>query len=448
MKKNILFIFSDQQRWDTMGIYGQELNVTPNLDKLAKEGTVFDNAFTCQPVCGPARASLQTGLYSTKTGVFVNAIALPTNITTISKLLSNNGYQTAYVGKWHLATNGLGGKGSIEDYIFNPIPEEKRGGYKDYWVVSDVLELTSDGFKGYLFDKDMNKVEFEKYRVDAITDYALDFLDKKDNSKPFFLFVSYIEPHHQNNKNKYEGPKYSKDKFGNCKIPKDIEQLGFGDSKENYPDYLGACHSIDNNFGRIVNKLKEQNILDDTVIIYTSDHGSHFKTRNKNLPKDGRDDYKRSPEDASIHIPLIINGDSFSIGKRENKFVSLIDLPPTILKIAGIENNNMDGKAIQDIILDSNHENIVFLQISESFVGRAIRTEHYSYCIYAPDKNPFIDKDSDYYKSHSLYDLKKDPFQLNNLVNNIHYKDVMDILKCIIINKIKEIENISISIED
>lgn len=445
MKKNILFIFSDQQRWDTIGVYGQKLNVTPNLDKLAKEGAIFENAFTCQPVCGPARASLQTGLYSTKTKVFVNAIALPENMTTIAKLLSNNGYQTAYVGKWHLATNGIG-NGS-EDYIFNPIPKGRRGGYENYWVASDVLELTSDGYKGYLFDKDMNKIEFEKYRVDAITDYALDFLDKKDNNKPFFLFVSYIEPHHQNNKNKYEGPEYSKEKFGNCNIPKDIELLGFGDAKENYPDYLGACHSIDYNFSRIIDKLKEQNILNNTVIIYTSDHGSHFMTRNKNLPVDGRDDYKRSPEDASIHIPLIISGDSFNNGKRYDKFVSLIDIPPTILKIAGIEYNEMDGKAIQDIILDDNHENIIFLQISESFVGRAIRTENYLYCIYDPNKNPFIDKDSNEYKSYLLYDLKKDPFQLNNIVNDDSYKDVINRLKHIIINKIKEVENISISID-
>ena len=96
MNKNIIFIFSDQQRWDTMGVYGQKLDTTPNLDKLGKESTIFNNAFTCQPVCGPARASLQTGLYSSKTDVFVNAIPLNKNIKTIASYFSENGYQTAY----------------------------------------------------------------------------------------------------------------------------------------------------------------------------------------------------------------------------------------------------------------------------------------------------------------------------------------------------------------
>ena len=447
MSKNIIFIFSDQQRWDTMGIYGQKLDTTPNLDKLGRESTVFDNAFTCQPVCGPARASLQTGLYSTKTDVFVNAIPLNENIKTIASYFSENGYQTAYVGKWHLASTGVGHDGSGEDYIYNPIPENKRGGYKDYWVVSDALELTSHGFGGYLFDKDMKKVEFSKYRVDAVTDYALDFLDNREKDKPFFLFISYLEPHHQNDKGRYEGPEYSKEKFSNFELPKDIESLGCGDAKENYADYLGACHSIDYNFGRIREKLEQLNIWDDTYIVYTSDHGSHFKTRNKSLPKNGADDYKRTSEDAAIHIPMIIKGGEFNTGKREEKFVSLINLPPTLLKMADIKYQNMDEKPIQDIIDDKNYKNIVFLQISESFVGRSIRTEDYSYCIYDPDKNPFKDKDSLTYKSYSLYDLKKDPYQLNNVINDESYSDIKIKLKDIIKEKIKNIENLDVKID-
>ena len=447
MNKNIIFIFSDQQRWDTMGVYGQKLDTTPNLDKLGKESTIFNNAFTCQPVCGPARASLQTGLYSSKTDIFVNAIPLNKNIKTIASYFSENGYQTAYVGKWHLASTGVGNDGSSEDYLYNPIPEDKRGGYKDYWVVSDALELTSHGFGGYLFDKDMKKVEFNKYRVDAVTDYALDFLDNREKDKPFFLFISYLEPHHQNDKRRYEGPEYSKEKFSNFELPKDIEALGCGDAKENYADYLGACHSIDYNFGRIREKLEKLDIWDDTYVVYTSDHGSHFRTRNKNMPKNGQDDYKRTSEDAAIHVPLIIKGGEFDTGKREEKFVSLINLPPTLLKMANIKYQNMDEKSIQNIIEDKNYQNVVFLQISESFVGRAIRTEDYSYCIYDPDKNPLEDKDSLTYKSYSLYDLKKDPYQLNNVVNDESYNDVKIQLKNIIKEKIMTIEKLDVKID-
>ena len=187
MKKNVIFYFSDQQRWDTIGVYGQPLNITPNLDQMALEGIIFDNAFSCQPVCGPARSCVQSGVYSTKTGCFVNGISLPQNIPTIAKKFNDAGYQTAYVGKWHLASDD-----GIEDYQHAAIPLSKRGGYQDYWMASDTLELTSHGYDGYVFDKDMNKVEFEGYRVDKITDFALDFLDSRDKEKPFFLFLSHI----------------------------------------------------------------------------------------------------------------------------------------------------------------------------------------------------------------------------------------------------------------
>ena len=124
-RPNIIFYFTDQQRWDTMGCYGQKLPVTPNLDRLAAEGTLFENAFTCQPVCGPARACIQSGLYATQIGVFTNHRILPEDADTIAKRFNQAGYQTAYCGKWHLAsTNG-------SNYRTIAVPEARRGGYKD-----------------------------------------------------------------------------------------------------------------------------------------------------------------------------------------------------------------------------------------------------------------------------------------------------------------------------
>lgn len=107
MAYNIIFYFSDQQRWDTCGCFGQPLNVTPNLDKLAEEGVKFDNAFSPQPVCGPCRALFQTGKYPTETGCFRNNLMLPSNIKTLGEYMEKDaGYETAYVGKWHLASDG------------------------------------------------------------------------------------------------------------------------------------------------------------------------------------------------------------------------------------------------------------------------------------------------------------------------------------------------------
>ena len=161
-KQNIVFFFSDQQRADTLGCNGQPLPVTPCLDRFACEDAVnFSNAFTPQPVCGPARAMLQTGLYPTQTGCYRNAVSLPTEQKTLAVYLKEAGYRVAYVGKWHLASDE-----HENHYETIPVPLERRGGYDDYWMAADVLEFTSHGYGGYVFDKDGNKLEFTGYRTD------------------------------------------------------------------------------------------------------------------------------------------------------------------------------------------------------------------------------------------------------------------------------------------
>jgi len=220
---NILVLFTDQQRWDTCGCYGQRLDVTPNLDRLAREGVLFRHAFPCQPMCGPARVCMQTGLYATQIGVNTNDVALPLDADTIAKRLSAAGYETGYVGKWHLASNYSAdwfrpppGAKRI-DLTTLPIPPERRGGYRDFWVAADVLEFTSHGYGGYMYDAQGRKVEWgqDRYRADAVADFALEFLRTRSGKHPWFLFVSFLEPHHQNDRNRYEGPIGSRERFAN-----------------------------------------------------------------------------------------------------------------------------------------------------------------------------------------------------------------------------------------
>ncbi|MCK4294131.1 MAG: sulfatase-like hydrolase/transferase [Planctomycetes bacterium] len=152
-RPNIVFIFSDQQRWDTVGCYGSPLfeKLTVNLDRLARKGVRFENSFTCQPVCGPARSSLQTGKWATETGCYRNGIALPGDEKTIAHWLGEAGYEVGYLGKWHLAsTSGVAGHNV--DYRTKAIPSERRGGYRDFWLAADVLEFTSHSYDGHMFD--------------------------------------------------------------------------------------------------------------------------------------------------------------------------------------------------------------------------------------------------------------------------------------------------------
>lgn len=423
-RPNIIFYFSDQQRWDTLGCYGQSLNVTPNLDRLAKEGVLFENAFTCQPVCGPARACLQSGKYATQIGCHRNALALPQNIKTLADYFHEAGYDTAYVGKWHLASNRDSYTAPVDEENFETraIPEERRGGYRDYWMASDVLEATSHGYDGYVFDKNGKKQEFIGYRADAINNYAIHYLQEYKKENPFFLFVSQIEPHHQNDHNRFEGPDGSKEKFKNFVPPQDMVK-GVGDWETSYPDYLGQCHSLDENVGRLIETLKEHKLWDNTILFYTSDHGCHFCTRNQ--------EYKRSCHESSIHIPLLAAGGAFKGGKKIQNLVSLMDLPATLLDCAGIEKpDDFQGRSLKALVEGSiqNWDDCVFIQISESEVGRAIRTSRWKYCVVAK-KDPWKCSGAELYYEKYLYDLEADPCEKENLIKNADYEDVKKTLR-------------------
>jgi uncharacterized sulfatase len=429
-RPNIVFLFSDQQRWDTCGCYGQPLDVTPNLDRLAAEGARFEHAFTCQPVCGPARACLQTGKYATELGCHVNHRMLPLRETTIAQRLAERGYATAYIGKWHLAS--CGPANGPDDFCLKAIPRERRGGY-DYWLAADVLEYTSHSYDGHMFDGDGNRREFPagRYRADAQTDWVLEYLGIRTAARPFFLFVSYIEPHHQNDHGHYEGPKGSKERFKNFVAPGDLVGTA-GDWREEYPDYLGCIHSLDANVGRIRAALRERGLEENTLLIYTSDHGSHFRTRNS--------EYKRSCHDGCIRVPLIVHGPGFQGGSVPKQLISLLDLPPTILAAAGVTPPAaVRGRALQELFAgpDPAWPAEVFLQISESQCGRAIRTAKWKYSARAPGKSG-SDQASDIYEEEFLYDLEADPHERDNLVAAPGLREVRATLAQTLLRRMRE----------
>lgn len=419
-RKNIIFYFSDQQRWDTVNE-----QVMPNVMKLAEEGTLFENNFTCQPVCGPARACLQSGMYATQVGCYWNGIALPRDITPLARYFNDAGYQTAYIGKWHLASDRYPGIGLHCES--KAVPKDRQGEYQ-YWRAADCLEFTSHGYDGYIFDGDGNKIDFKGYRADCINDFALEYLDKRDKEKPFFMFVSQLEPHHQNDHHTIEGYKETVDKFKDYPLPDDLTFLK-GNYKEEYPDYISAINRLDYNVGRLVDKLKELGIYDDTIIIYTSDHGAHFKTRNP--------EYKRTCHESASHTPLIIKGGGFEGGKRETRLSSLIDLPPTMLSMAGIDIPKQYAgiDLTKQINNPKEKRDCVFMQISESQCGRAIRTDRYKYAIRDAMPIGYIHHTNKAYFEDYLYDLEKDPIEKHNLVKDPAYKNVREDLKYMLIEQ-------------
>ena len=419
-KPNVIVFFTDQQRWDTTGVHGNPLELTPNFDRMAQNGTHAYNAFTCQPVCGPARSCLQTGLYATNTGCFRNAIALRRDAVTLAHYFGEAGYDTGYIGKWHLAEHDISGA----------VPEEQRGGY-DYWLASNILEFTSEAYHTVMYDNDNNPVTLPGYRVDAVTDAVIRYIDGHQDD-PFFLFTSYIEPHHQNHIDDYPPPDGYRERYTGRWIPPDLAALG-GSTHQHLGGYYGMVKRLDEALGRMMDALKSLGILDNTIILFTTDHGSHFKTRNS--------EYKRSCHESCTRIPMALHGAGLTGGGRIQELVSLIDMPPTLLDAAGLPvPDHMEGRSILPLTRGSREDwpEEVFIQISEAQVGRAVRTHRWKYGVDAPDKSGGRDSGSEVYEEQYLYDLEADPYELTNLIGRKSHEEVAKTMRERLIRRMVE----------
>ncbi len=400
-----------------MGSHGNPLELTPNLDRMAARGTLVDKSFTCQPVCAPARSVLQTGCYPTVNGVHRNGIRLWDG-ETLAKDFAAAGYDTAYIGKWHLGATGV-----------DPVPADRRGGY-DYWLGADLVEFISDAYDANLFDGDDQPTALPGYRSDAFIDAAIDYLHRP-HERPFLLFVSVLEPHHQNARDDYPAPDGYRERYEGRWMPADLQALG-GNAAQNLGGYWGMIKRIDEGFGRLQDAIRTEGLADNTVVAFTSDHGCHFKTRNA--------EYKRSEHEASIRVPMAFCGPGFDGGGRIQEMVSLIDLPPTLLDAAGIEvPERMQGRSILPLVNrdTAGWPDDIFVQISESCVGRAIRTKRYKYAVVA-DGVAGHEPSAESYVETSLYDLQADPHELTNLVGLESFDEVTRELRQRLLRRMKE----------
>lgn len=412
-RPNVLIVFADQQRWDTLGANGHPMDLTPTLDALGRRGTRFLLPFTNQPVCAPARASLLTGRHGTAHGVWRNGIGLAPGTPTLATRLAAAGYRTGYVGKWHLAPSEAG-RGAV--------PEAYRGGFTDFWEAANTLEFTSQPFDTVMFDAAGEPVRTPGYRVDACTDRTIAMLRHlAADDAPFLAMVSYLEPHHQNDVDEYVAPEGYADRYASPFVPPDLRPLP-GSWGRHLPGYYGAIRSLDENVARLLDALRDLGRLEDTIVVYTADHGCHFKTRNR--------EYKRSCHDASIRIPLVIAGPGFDRRQVVPEPVGLVDLCPTLLDACGVEPDDaIQGRSYLPLVAREaeackSWPDDAFVQISESGVARALRTSRWTYGVLAPDLGGGAVPGAEAYLETHLYDNFADPSQHVNLVGRQGYDDV------------------------
>jgi arylsulfatase A-like enzyme len=384
---NIVFIFADQLRAQSVGFMGNGQVRTPNLDSVASQGAVFETAVSCCPVCTPYRAALLTGRYPLSTGMVLNDVRLPTRFDTIAERLGRAGYATGYIGKWHLDGPERGG--------FTP-KGARRQGFEE-WAVAN---CTHNYMGSFYFRDEPEPIWIDGYDADHHTDLAVDFIQRKaGESDPFCLFVSWGPPH---------GPYQLMPEEYKVFDPEEIElppncSLDISADIAGYYSHMAA---LDRCFGRIDRALADAGIAEDTILVFTSDHGDMLGSQGRQK--------KQRPWDESIRVPFLIRQPGrIPAGTRTAVPFNVVDIMPTLLSLSGVGiPGACEGQDLSHLALGhaGPEPTSAFLQHPCTFADardltpwRGIRTERYTYIRNL--EAPWL-----------LYDNHDDPYQLRNLV--------------------------------
>ncbi len=337
-KPNIIFILSDDHRWNHLGIQGHPWIQTPNLDRLAEEGVLFDNAFCTTSLCSPSRASFITGRYVHHHGVKNNLHIWNNRNQTVLEHLKTGGYNTAFIGKWHMP---------------GPLPE-LRG-------VDRFVTFTARTGQGLYYDCPLiiDGVETERkgtYITEDLTDYAIDFIREQQDC-PFCLYLAHKAPHGPFiNPGDISSDLYQEESIDH--LPKwahsfssmangEIYGMGLGTVEKKYKKYNRLISSVDLQIGRVMDELDRLGIADDTVLIYSTDNGLL-------VGENGHFD-KRWAYDQCMRLPFIVRYPNGIVnpGRRSREMVLNIDVAPSILELAGLPTpGHMDGISFHSILRD------------------------------------------------------------------------------------------------
>ena len=480
-RPNILFVMTDDHAQQAISAYGSQLIETPNIDRLAKEGMLFNHAYVTNSICAPSRAVILTGKYSHVNGVLDNKMPFDSTQQTFPKLLQAAGYNTAMVGKWHLKTTPTG-----FDY-YKILPGQGR-------------------YYNPVFKTAKGKETIEGHNTTITTDIALDWLaNKRDTTKPFLMLYQhkaphrgwYPEPQHTRINHQYPVPDtYFDDYEGRGQAAKQAEMrvaehmgpswdlkvqppeplnIKEGDGRTNnyrwtyksmseeqrlawdavydtvtqayhhaslkgremdiwkyqryMQDYLACVQEVDNNLGRILDYLDENNLTENTLVVYTSDQGFY-------LGEHGWFD-KRFMYEESFHTPLIIRWPKvIAAGEVNDDFVMNLDFASTFLQAAGVNVlQDMQGESFLPILKGESPENW----------RESMYYHYYEYPGAHSVKRHYGIKTKDYKLIHfyydidewELYDLQKDPKEMNNVINKPEYAEIVDQMK----NQLKGLQN-------
>lgn len=425
---NLVFIMADQWRGQAIGCLGQEPVQTPNLDRLAAEGVYFTDAISSYPVSSPARGMLMTGMYPTNSKITGNCnsatapyhVELPTEAHCWSDVLKDQGYELGYIGKWHLDSphqpyiDTYNNKGKI---AWNEwCPKERRHGFS-HWIAYGTYDYH---LKPMYWDTDASRDEYyfvDQWGPEYEADRAIDYIANQDNKlrdsgKPFALVVSMNPPH--------TGYELVPDKYKEIYRHMDVETLWdspvipprgteSGDYfRKSVPDYYACMTGVDEQVGRIIRQLKEQGLFDNTIVVFTSDHGDCMGMHNHI----GKDIYYEE----AMRIPLMISWPEKIAPRRDSTLaIAFADLYPSLLSLMGFKDEipaevqTFDLSA--SILSPENTQEVVqpyYYVVPENLTTgyRGLRTKKYTFVVHATNAQT---------DEWLLFDREQDPFQLNNI---------------------------------
>jgi len=386
-RPNLLFVFSDQQRAQDAGFMGNAQVLTPHLDRLAQQGVTFTQAVSTCPVCTPYRAALLTGRYPLSNGMVLNDVRLPITERSIAHCLRDAGYRTGYIGKWHLDGHRRGG--------FTP-PGPRRQGFDGFWAVAN---CTHNYMHSFYWRDEPAPVWIEGYDADHYTDLSVGFIRDRAGAEPWSLFLSWGPPHDPCRLMPEEYLIYDPEAL-------QLRPNATATDREELAGYYAHITALDRCFGRLMAALEETGQAENTIVVFTSDHGDMLGSQGLQR--------KQKPWDESIMVPFVLRYPrAVPAGRTTEALINAPDVMPTLLSLAGlpipgtVEGRDLSAAATGEPLEPPSSAFICnpcpFIEPIPEW--RGVRTNRYTY-VRTPS-GPWL-----------LYDNADDPYQLSNLAGD------------------------------
>lgn len=421
---NVIVVLADQWRAQATGYAGNPDVKTPHLDALAQESVVFSTAVAVLPVCSPFRASLLTGQYPLTHGIFYNDKPLRNEALTMAEIYKEAGYQTGYIGKWHLNGHAEGERFSAGRN--RPVPKDRRQGF-DYWKVR---EVTHDYNHSTYYDEDNEQHAWAGYDAFAQTDSAIAYV-RRAKSAPFLLMLSWGSPHAPY----HTAPAEYREMYdpATIRVNPNVPEALRDSAQQMLAGYYAHCTALDEAMRSLLAALEQENLTNNTIVVFTSDHGDMLLSRG--MMK------KQRPWDESLRVPMLLRYPAHLAHQKISKPINTPDILPTLLGLSNLAvPESIEGTDLSQALAGQvpYPEEAALVQAPVPFHQwsfqqggkeyRAIRTERYTY---ARDlTGPWL-----------LYDDQRDPYQMNNLVNDVAHAAIQQELEQVLRQKLGAVQD-------